>query len=170
MKKIIAALMLTLLVATDLMADTAYVGTVDTICYTGPSYGDYRELNTAYDYVNITYTRSDGNHFFTCTINSYACRPDKSYSSDGCTDCPTGSVATPTGKGYNSTIDPICRYCIMGYYRDVVLGACVACPYGGTSSNRPEDNSNIIACSQEAGTYTDDTGTYDLSGTCNYEE
>jgi hypothetical protein len=168
MKKIIAALMLTLLVATDLMAAIAIVPPNGIICYKGSSAGDYHALNTKYFRVHISYGSSSGAYYFNCSIIAYYCRLDQYVIAGGCADCPTGSQVSD--YSYNTTGYTTCDWCKEGYYR-TPDDVCAPCPDGGTTFNEPENNNSITECHQgPSGTYTDDTGTYDLNGWCFYEE
>ncbi len=87
-----------------------------------------------------------------------------------CKPCPEHGVCN---EGYNETF-----YCAFGYYK--IGDKCLQCPEigvdsGGTTryGNTPKSmlhESGPQTCFAISGTYTDTTGTFELSDTCTYTE
>ncbi len=87
----------------------------------------------------------------------------------GCKKCPEHGSCP---EGYNETF-----YCAQGYYKSG--DSCIRCPLVGTNSDGTEVYGTtefnifgdaITRCYVSAGTYTDTTGTFELSDQCSYTE
>lgn len=107
---------------------------------------------------------------YRCAINYYGIsHSDVITTPTGCKKCPENGACY---EGLNETF-----HCLQGYYKSG--NECLKCPlvgtdadgkdtYGYTEYNLFEDD--ITRCKVNAGTYTDETGTFELSDTCSYME
>ncbi|MDR1337683.1 MAG: hypothetical protein LBJ73_01485 [Rickettsiales bacterium] len=167
MKKIILILTLTLLATTDLMAVSHICSNADTYtCY--QDYYGYEPVNPRgnYDYLCYKYEERWENMLFGCEINTYLCYGKRYNTYNGCEDCPIGSCQDPYCRVEEVSDADGCHWCEQGYYMSPEY-KCETCPENGTSDLTI--NFDITNCHQQAGTHEDETGTYELSQDCYYQ-
>ncbi len=140
------------------------------ICYYSPVNGDWSAA------VNCTkcstgYTLKTGNGARGCSDTiKYAKCEQSSGGADTWQTCSYANLNIELRVVNGNTF----YRCKAGYYYypeyapTSCTSSCIKCPNNGTSN--PDDNAGISKCYQTAGTHSDSTGLYQLTGTCYYKE